>query len=193
MQHKLRLNWGQSHTVLPELDLIKLQLDSYKEFLESGVIRALKEVNGEKGIEDYTGKNWSLSFGDYRFGKAKYTVTQAKNKGVTYDMPLYVEATLINKRSGEEKTQEVFLGDIPKMTKIGTFIINGIERAVVTQLVRSPGVFFSGAVENTIGRELFTAELRPKRGSWLEVTVGKRDGITVKIDRRRKIPVTVLL
>lgn len=193
MQNNLRLNWGQSHTILPELDLIKLQLDSYKEFLDSGVKRALQEVNGEKGIEDYTGKNWSLSFGDFRFGKPKYTVTQAKNKGVTYDMPLYVEATLINKRTGEEKTQEVFLGDIPKMTKTGTFIINGIERAVVTQLVRSPGVFFSGMMENTLGRNLYTAELRPKRGSWIEVTVGKRDVLTVKIDRRRKIPVTVLL
>lgn len=193
MKQDLRQNWGQSHTVLPELDLIKLQLDSYKDFLSSGVKEALQDVNGEKGIEDYTGKNWSLSFGEFRFGRSKYTVTQAKNKGVTYDMPLYVEATLINKRTGEEKTQEVFLGDIPKMTKIGTFIINGIERAVVTQLVRSPGVFFSGAMENMLGRNLYTAELRPKRGSWIEITVGKRDVITVKIDRRRKIPVTVLL
>ena len=193
MKQDLRQNWGQSHSVLPELDLIKLQLDSYKDFLGTGIRKALQDVNGEKGIEDYTGKNWSLSFGEYRFGKSKYTVTQAKNKGVTYDMPLYVEATLVNKKTGEEKTQEVFLGDIPKMTKIGTFIINGIERAVVTQLVRSPGVFFSGAMENSLGRNLYTAELRPKRGSWIEVTVGKRDVITVKIDRRRKIPVTVLL
>ena len=193
MSHNLRQNWGQKNGVLPELDLIKLQLDSYSQFLQGGIKRALQEVNGEKGIEDYTGKNWSLSFGEYRFGKSKYTVTQAKNKGVTYDMPLYVEATLINKRTGEEKTQEVFLGDIPRMTKIGTFVVNGIERAVVTQLVRSPGVFYSGAVESSLGRELYTAELRPKRGSWIEVTVGKRDVMTVKIDRRRKIPVTVLL
>jgi DNA-directed RNA polymerase subunit beta len=193
MSHNLRQNWGQINGVLPELDLIKLQLDSYSEFLQVGVKRALQEVNGEKGIEDYTGKNWSLSFGEYRFGKSKYTVTQAKTKGVTYDMPLYVEATLINKRTGEEKTQEVFLGDIPRMTKIGTFVVNGIERAVVTQLVRSPGVFYNGSVEASLGRELYTAELRPKRGSWIEVTVGKRDVMTVKIDRRRKIPVTVLL
>lgn len=193
MQQNLRLNWGQSHTILPELNLIKLQLDSYKDFLSVGIKKALQEVNGEKGIEDYTGKNWALSFGEYHFGEPKYTVTQAKNKGVTYDMPLYVQATLVNKRTGEEKTQEVFLGDIPKMTKIGTFIINGIERAVVTQLVRSPGVFFSGTMEATLGRSLYTAELRPKRGSWIEITVGKRDVITVKIDRRRKIPVTVLL
>lgn len=188
-----RQNWGQSHTILPELDLIKLQIDSYKDFLENGIKRSLSEVNSENGIKDYTGKNWALKFGEYRFGKSKYSVTQAKNKGVTYDMPLYVDATLINKKTGEEKTQEVFLGDIPKMTKIGTFIINGIERAVVTQLVRSPGVFFAGDFENTQGRNLYTAELRPKRGSWIEISVGKRDVITVKVDRRRKMPVTVLL
>jgi DNA-directed RNA polymerase subunit beta len=193
MQQNIRQNWGQTHSILPELDLIKLQIDSYKGFLGAGIKRALQEVNGEKGIEDYTGKNWSLSFGEFRFGKSKYNVTQAKSKGVTHDMPLYVEATLINKRTGDEKTQEVFLGDLPKMTKIGTFVVNGIERAVVTQLVRSPGVFFSGSMEASIGRSLYTAELRPKRGSWIEVTVGKRDVMTVKIDRRRKIPVTVLL
>ncbi len=193
MPHIKRQNWGQSHSILPELDLIKLQIDSYQDFLENGIKDSLEHVNADNGIEDYTGKNWALKFGNYRFGKAKYTVVQAKNKGVTYDMPLYVEATLTNKKSGEEKTQEVFLGDVPRMTKIGTFIINGIERAVVTQLVRSPGVFFGSALERTQGRYLFTAELRPKRGSWLEITVGKKDVITVKIDRRRKMPVTVLL
>lgn len=193
MSQTKRQNWGQSHSILPELDLIKLQIDSYRIFLETGIRKSLNEVNSEKGIEDYTGKNWALKFGEYRFGKAKYSVTQAKNKGVTYDIPLYVEATLINKRTGEEKNQEVFLGDIPKMTKIGTFIINGIERAVVTQLVRSPGVFFGGSLERTQGRQLFSAELRPRRGSWIEISVGKRDVITVKIDRRRKMPVTVLL
>jgi DNA-directed RNA polymerase subunit beta len=193
MPQQIRQNWGKLHTTLPELDLIKLQTDSYSGFLNSGISDALIEVNGENGIEDYTGKNWSLSFGEYRFGGAKYTVTQAKQKGVTFDMPLYVEATLLNKKTGEEKTQEVFLGDIPKMTKTGTFVINGIERAVVTQLVRSPGVFFNGAIDASVGRKLFSAELRPKRGSWIEVSVGKRDVVTVKIDRRRKVPVTILL
>jgi len=188
-----RQNWGQSHSIIPKLDLTRLQIDSYKDFLEVGIRKALNEVNSEKGIQDYTGKNWTLKFGEYRFGKSKYTVTQAKKKGVTFDMPLYVEATLINKKTGEEKTQEVFLGDIPKMTKIGTFIVNGIERAVVTQLVRSPGVFFGGELERTQSRQLFNAELRPKRGSWIEISVGKRDLVTVKIDRRRKMPVTVLL
>ncbi|MCB9801251.1 MAG: DNA-directed RNA polymerase subunit beta [Pseudomonadales bacterium] len=188
-----RQNWGFDNKVLPELDLVKLQIDSYQDFLKNGIKRSLQEVNGEHGIEDYTGKNWRLSFGDYRFGKPKYTIEQAKRKGVSYDVPLYVEATLLNKKTGEEQKQEVFLGDVPKMTPIGTFIINGIERAVVTQLVRAPGVSFSGETDSSTGKKLYTAELRPKRGSWIEVTVGKRDVITVKIDRRRKMPVTVLL
>ncbi len=193
MSANQRQNWGQKHDILPELDLVKLQKDSYREFIELGIRDSLDVVNGENGIEDYTGKNWALRFGEYRFGKSKYNATEAKKKGVTYDVPLYVEATLFNKKTGEEQTQEVFLGDLPKMTPIGTFIVNGIERAVVTQLVRSPGVFFSGATDSATGRELFQAELRPKRGSWLEISVGKKDVITVKIDRRRKMPITVLL
>ena len=188
-----RQNWGKKHAVVPELDLVRLQLESYQRFLDSGIVQSLKEVNAGSGIEDYTGKNWSLSFGNFRFGKAKYNIAQAKAKGVTFDMPLYVEATLLNKKTEEKQTQEVFLGDLPKMTPIGTFVVNGIERAVVTQLVRSPGVFFSSDSDPVTGRELFRAELRPKRGSWLEISVGKRDVITVKIDRRRKMPVTVLL
>ncbi len=188
-----RQNWGFTNKVLPELDLVKLQLDSYQQFLSEGIKQSLIEVNGEQGISDYTGKNWRLAFGEYRFGKPKYSIEQAKAKGVTYDMPLYVEASLLNKKTGEEQKQEVFLGDIPKMTPIGTFVVNGIERAVVTQLVRAPGASFSAETDTATGRDLFTAELRPKRGSWIEMTVGKRDVMTVKIDRRRKMPVTVLL
>lgn len=193
MSQNIRVNWGKQKTNLPELDLTKIQRDSYQEFLEKGIQESLAEVNSQKGIEDFTGKNWALKFGNYRFGKTKYTPSQAKNKAVSYDLPLYAEATLLNKRTGEEKTQEVFLGDIPKMTPVGTFIINGIERAVVTQLVRSPGIFFSGDEDPVINQVLYRAELRPLRGSWIEVSVGKRDVMTVKIDRRRKMPVTVLL
>lgn len=193
MSSQTRMNWGQDIKVLPELDLTKLQIDSYKQFLTEGIRESLTEVNSEKGIEDFTGKNWVLKFGNFRFGESKYSATQARKKAVSFDMPLYVEASLTNKRTGEEKTQEVFLGDIPKMTPVGTFIINGIERAVVTQLVRSPGIFFSGDDDISTGRVLFKAELRPLRGSWIEVSVGKRDVLTVKIDRRRKMPVSVLL
>jgi len=189
----VRQNWGKDVKFLPELDLTKVQRESYAQFLATGIREALDEVNSDKGIEDFTGKNWSLKFGNYHFGTPKYTPSQAKKKAVSYDIPLRVEATLLNKKTGEEQTQEVFLGDIPKMTEAGTFIINGIERAVVTQLVRSPGIFFSGDFDATIGKMLYQAELRPLRGSWIEFNVGKRDVMTVKIDRRRKMPVTVLL
>jgi len=194
MAGKKRVNWGNDHDILPKLDLIQLQQESYQRFLDDGIRAALDEVNGEKdGIEDFTGKNWKLKFGDYRFDEPKHTPTQAKSKAVSYDMPLYVEATLTNKKTGTTQTQEVFLCDLPKMTQVGTFIINGIERAVVTQLVRSPGVFFSGDEEDASGQMYYKAELRPLRGSWIEITVGKRDVISVKIDRRRKMPVTTLL
>ncbi len=192
-QKAKRQNWGQKHQVLPTLDLIKLQSDSYRDFLENGIAEALGEVNGTRGIEDFTGKNWSLTFGKYRFGEVKYTPAAAKAKNVSYDMSLYVEATLLNKRTGEERTQEVFLGDIPKMTATGNFIINGVERGIVTQLVRSPGVFFLGEEDSQSKQLLYKAELRPLRGSWIEVVVSRRNVITVKIDRRRKMPVTVLL
>ncbi len=188
-----RQNWGLVQTTLPELDLVGLQVESYRVFLDNGIRDTIAEIYADEGVEDYTGKNWSLNFGEHYFGKQKYTITEAKQKGVSYDMPLYVSAKITNKRTGDVQTQDVFLGDIPKMTNIGTFIINGIERAVVTQLVRSPGVFFSGETDPVTGKQLFTAELRPKRGSWLELTVGKKNVITVKIDRRRKIPVTTLL
>ncbi len=193
MSHSKRVNWGKERQVLPEMDLLKLQKDSYEDFLQDGLRQALDEVNSEDGIKDFTGKNWQLKFGEYRFGDPEYTPTEAKNRSATYDMPIYVEATLTNLRTGAAQTQEVFLADLPKMTSIGTFVVNGIERAVVTQLVRSPGVFFSGEKDNRTNQTFHTAELRPMRGSWLEMTVGKRDIITIKIDRRRRMPVTVLL
>lgn len=193
MPRTKRVNWGKERQVLPELDLLKLQKESYEQFLKTGLREALDEINSDDGIKDFTGKNWRLEFGQYRFGEPDYTPTESKNKSATYDVPIYVEATLTNLKTGAAQTQEVFLADLPKMTSIGTFVVNGIERAVVTQLVRSPGVFFSGEKDNRSGQTYHTAELRPMRGSWLEMTVGKRDLITIKIDRRRRMSVTVLL
>ncbi|KUK79743.1 MAG: DNA-directed RNA polymerase subunit beta [Microgenomates bacterium 39_7] len=184
---------GKEHAVLPELDLIALQQSSYQAFLDHGIQEALDQVNAGKGIEDYTGKNWLLKFGEHRLGEPKNTPSLAKEKNLTYDVPLYVEATLINKRTGERRTQDVFMGDLPKMTPVGTFIINGIERGIVTQLVRAPGVSFSGEEHQATGEVYYSAELRPLRGSWIEFTVNKRNVITVKIDRRRKMSATVLL
>ena len=188
-----RVNWGKKRSKLPQLDLIRLQMDSYQDFLGNGIATALAEINGDRGIEDYTGKNWSLSFGIHRLGRPDYSMATARAKETTYSVPLYAEATLLNKKTGQEQTQEVFLGDIPMMTPVGTFIINGIERAVVTQLVRAPGVSFAGETDNISGRLLYSAEIRPLHGDWLEFNVGRRDVITVKIDKRRKMPATVLL
>ena len=185
-----RLYLGKKNLPLPELNLVELQKSSYDEFLDKGIAEQLKEISP---INDFTGKNWSLSFGKHYIGKPKLSPQQAKDKGLTYDAPLRVEATLVNKRTGEAIDQEVFLGDIPIMTPVGTFAVNGIDRTVVSQLVRSPGVFFSGAIEPISGKMLFQAELRPLRGSWLEFAVSRHGVISVKIDRHRKIPVTTLL
>ncbi|MBT3249744.1 MAG: DNA-directed RNA polymerase subunit beta [Candidatus Pacebacteria bacterium] len=193
MSRKPRIKWGKERKVFPKLDLIELQRDSYQQFLDSGIRESLDEINGQdgEGIKDFTGKNWILKFGNYRLGELKHTPAEAKSKAVTYDFPLYVEASLTNQRTGATQTQEVFLADMPKMTNVGTFIVNGIERAVVTQLVRSPGAFFSSDKDGA--QLLYKAELRPLRGSWLEIGVGKRQVLSVKIDRRRKMPATVLL
>lgn len=185
-----RLFWGKFYQKLSPLDLLKIQKESYEKFLTVGIATNLKKISP---IDDFTGKTWSLTFGKHTIGKSKFTPTQAKEKGATYEAPLKAEATLLNKKTGEETVQEVFLGDLPLMTEIGTFIINGIERAVVNQLVRAPGVFFSGELDLSTGRTLYKAELRPLRGSWLEFEVSRYDVITVKIDRHRKIPVTNLV
>ncbi len=191
MRTQTRQYWGKQDITLPELDLTKIQRDSYAWFLEKGISEALQAVSP---IKDFTGgKNWQLELGEHRFGKPKHTFSESKVKALTHEIPLYVMASLTNKQTGEVIKQEVFLGNIPKMSPRGTFVINGVERAVVTQLVRSPGIFFSNEMDARTGRVLHTAELRPLRGSWLEMNVGKRDVISVKIDRHRKIPVSVLL
>lgn len=190
MNKASRLYWGKQGLPIPPLDLTLVQRESYQEFLEVGIKKYLQEVSP---ITDFTGKTWELSFVSHYFEEAKLTESQAVQKGLTYDIPLRVKVKLVNKITGEESEQDVFLGDIPKMTSRGTFIIAGIERAVVTQLVRAPGVFYAGSVDATSGRLLHSAELRPMRGSWLELTVGKNDVITGKIDRHRKFYATTLL
>lgn len=190
MTHKTRLYWGDENLNLPPLDLTLVQRESYEQFLTQDLQKYLKEISP---IDDFTGKTWELSFGAHYFEEPKLTPDEAVKKGLTYDVPLRVKVKLINKITGDETEQDVFLGDIPKMTSRGTFIVSGIERAVVNQLVRAPGAFFAGSIDPTTGRVLYTAELRPMRGSWLELTVGKNDVITAKIDRHRKFYVTTLL
>jgi DNA-directed RNA polymerase subunit beta len=182
--------WDSEVKNLPPLDLTLVQRESYQWFLETGIKDLLSEVSP---ISDFTGKNWELSFGDYFFGRPRLTPPVALEKGLTFDTPLKVMATLINKQTGHRVMQEVFLGDIPAMTENGTFIINGIERCVVNQLVRSPGIYFTGTVDAGTGKTLFSAEIRPMHGSWLEFIVTRNDVIMVRIDRRRKFIASTFL
>jgi len=186
----VRKNWGKTYSSLPKLDLLSIQKESYKLFLEKGIKDVLGEISP---IEDFTEKNWTLILKDYRFGKPSNTPETCLLKGLTYDAPLYVNATLINKKTNGEISQEVFLGDIPQMTQRGTFIVNGIERAVVNQLVRSPGVYFTAVQDNVTGKNLYMGEIRPVHGSWLEFTTTRHETIMVKIDRRRKFLASTFL
>ncbi len=189
-KNNVRENWGKEYDLLPRLDLLATQKRSYQWFLETGIGEVLQEISP---IEDFTEKNWTLILKDYRLGKAVSLPALCLAKGLTYDAPLYVNATLINKRTNATINQEVFLGDIPQMTERGTFVVNGIERAVVNQLVRSPGSFFTAVQDNVTGKTLHSAEIRPVHGSWLEFTTTRHETIMVKIDRRRKFPATTFL
>ncbi|HYE21998.1 MAG TPA: DNA-directed RNA polymerase subunit beta [Verrucomicrobiae bacterium] len=169
-------------------NLIEVQLTSYKWFMEKG----LKELFGEiNPIKDFTGKTLELIFGDYYLDKPKYDEKTAKERNTTFEAPLYVSVKLLNKVTGKTKTQDVYLGDFPLMTPRGTFVINGVERVVVSQLVKSPGVFFSG--ESLRGRNWYGAKIIPNRGAWLELDTDINGVISVKIDRKRRIPVSALL
>ncbi len=186
----IRQNWGKKYSGLPKLDLLAIQKRSYKWFQEHAIGDILREISP---IDDFTEKNWNLTLKDYRLGKAAITPEAAVAKGVTFDAPLYVQTSLLNKKTGKSLSQEIFLGDIPQMTERGTFIVNGIERTVVNQLVRSPGVFFTATVDTVTGKALHSAEIRPIHGSWLEFATTRHGVVTVKIDRRRKFPVTTFL
>lgn len=174
--------------ILPMPNLIESQIRSYKWFWEKG----LKELFGEiASIKDFTSKNLELFFGDYYLDKPKYDEATAKDRNTTYEAPLYVSVKLVNKVTGKTKTQDVYLGDFPLMTPRGTFVINGVERVVVSQLVKSPGVFFTGEVAR--GRNWYGAKIIPNRGAWLEVETDINGVISVKIDRKRRIPITALM
>ncbi len=186
----IRHNWGKEYTSLPKIDLLAVQKASYQWFLDEAIGDILKEISP---IEDFTGKNWNLELKEYRIGKTTIVPELAHAKGLTFDAPLNVKVTLTNKKTGKTHSTEVFLGDIPQMTTRGTFIINGIERAVVNQIVRSPGVFFTATPDPATGKTLYAAEIRPVHGSWLEFTTTRYGTITVKIDRRRKFLATTFL
>jgi len=168
-------------------DLIEVQTDSYRWFLDEGIRELLEEITP---ITDFSGRKLELHFLDHSLGECKYTPEQCRSKNLSFEAPLKVHVQLINKESGEIKEQDVFLGPIPLMTEDGSFIVNGIERVVVSQIVRSPGVFFA---KNTTAPGMNNAKIIPKRGAWLEIETDKKGVITVKIDRKRKIYVTSML
>ncbi len=185
-----RQYWGRQTDILPQLDLLSIQKDSYQWLLDEGIRQVIDEISP---IEDFTGKNWELTLGAHRFGEPTITEELALQKGLTYFFPLMVEARLVNKKTGKISEQEVFFGEIPKMTDRGTFIINGIERVIVNQIVRSPGVFFTAAPDPITGKTLYSAELRPVHGSWLEFSTTRADMLVVRIDRRKKFLASVFL
>lgn len=185
---RTRRSYSRINEVLEVPNLIEIQQKSYEWFLEEGLREMFQDISP---IQDFTG-NLVLEFIDYSLGEPKYTVDDAKERDVTYAAPLRVKVRLINKETGEVKEQEVFMGDFPLMTETGTFIINGAERVIVSQLVRSPSVYFSTKVDKN-GKSTYTATVIPNRGAWLELEMDAKDIIYVRIDRTRKIPVTVLL
>jgi len=155
----------------------------------SGLTEIFEEISP---IEDLAGM-MSLSFRDHRFEPSKYTVEQCKDKDFTYSAPLFVTAEFMNNETGEIKSQTVFMGDFPLMTDKGTFVINGTERVVVSQLVRSPGAYFERSIDKATDKDVFTAKIIPSRGAWLEFEIDKKDLVAVRVDRKRKQPVSVLL
>ncbi|MFD1131583.1 DNA-directed RNA polymerase subunit beta [Paenibacillus provencensis] len=185
---RTRRSYARINEILEIPNLIEIQQKSYEWFLEEGLREMFQDISP---IQDFTG-NLVLEFIDYSLGEPKYTVDGAKERDVTYAAPLRVKVRLINKETGEVKEQEVFMGDFPLMTETGTFIINGAERVIVSQLVRSPSVYFSTKLDKN-AKKSYTATVIPNRGAWLELEMDAKDIIYVRIDRTRKIPVTVLL
>jgi len=183
-----RVFFTQDDTALPIPDLIAHQKNSWREFVETGLSEIFAELNP---IEDYTGQKLELRFKGYEFQSPKTTEKDAKENNLTFDAPLHATVELTNKVTGEVKEQEIYLGDYPWQTERGTFVINGTERVVVSQLIRSAGVFFTA--DKAVGRNYYGAKLIPGRGAWLEFETASNGTIYVKIDRRRKLPVTTLL
>src|SRR5690625_346063 len=187
-RYRQRRSYARISEVLDLPNLIEIQTKSYEWFLEEGLKEMFADISP---IEDFAG-NLSLEFIDYNLGDPKYPVEESKERDVTYSAPLRVKVRLINNQTGEVKEQEVFMGDFPLMTETGTFIINGAERVIVSQLVRSPSVYYNDKVDKN-GKRGLTATVIPNRGAWLEFETDARDVVYVRIDRTRKLPITVLL
>src|SRR6266536_3053033 len=185
-----RKRYARIPEVLPIPNLIELQLDSFAWFVDKGLRELFDEISP---IQDFTGKVMELQFLDYEFGAPKYSEAECRTKDLTFSKPLYVNVELLIKETGEIQRQRVYMGDFPTMTDQGTFVINGAERVVVSQLVRSPGVYYSELEDPTTGRMLFSAKVIPNRGAWLEFETNNKDQLWVKVDRKRKLAATTLL
>src|SRR3989454_5426067 len=185
-----RIRYARIPEVLPIPNLIELQLDSFRWFVDKGLRELFDEISP---IKDFTGKVMELQFLDYEFGPPKYSELECRTKDLTFSKPLYVNVELLIKETGEIQRQRVYMGDFPTMTDQGTFVINAAERVVVSQLVRSPGVYYSEAEDPTSGRMLFSAKVIPNRGAWLEFETNNKDQLWVKVDRKRKLAATTLL
>ncbi len=186
--NRMRYSYAKINEVLDMPNLIEIQKNSYNWFLKEGLQEIFHDISP---IQDFTG-NLVLSFENFVLGEPKYAVEECKERDVTYSAPLRVSVRLINRETGEIKEQEVFMGDFPLMTDNGTFIINGAERVIVSQLVRSPGVYYGESID-TSGKRLYNATVIPNRGAWLELETDANDVVSVRVDRTRKLPVTVLV
>ena len=185
----VRMNFGTINEVLEMPNLIEVQKNSYNWFREKGLKEVFRDVSS---ITDYNG-NWVLDFVDYRIDATpKYTIAECKERDVTYAAPLRVTTRLRNNATGEIKESEIYMGDFPLMTDSGTFVINGAERVIVSQLVRSPGVYYASEKDRT-GKDLFKATVIPNRGAWLEYEMDSNDVVYVRIDKNRKIPITTFI
>jgi DNA-directed RNA polymerase subunit beta len=182
-----RKNFSRLKHVLDLPNLIDIQKASFDWFLTDGLRETIDDISP---IEDYTG-TLAVEFGEYRFGEPQFSITECREKDLTYQVPLNMTVRFVNKETGEIREQNVFMGDFPMMTEWGTFIINGTERVIVTQLVRSPGAYLMEPKDPT--KQVFTANLMPSRGSWLEVEIDKKGIVFARIDRKRKLPITTLL
>ncbi|HEY4543428.1 MAG TPA: DNA-directed RNA polymerase subunit beta [Tissierellaceae bacterium] len=187
---RVRMSYSRIEEVLDLPDLIEIQKASYEQFIKEGLKEAFEDISP---IEDYTGELVLEIVDYYVSNELKYDEKEARERDANYSAPLKVKVRLINKETGEVKEQEVFMGDLPLMTDKGTFIINGAERVVVSQLVRSPGVYYVVELDKKTGKELYSSTVIPNRGTWLEYETDSNDIVSVRIDRTRKLPVTVLL
>lgn len=186
----LRMSFARNKEVLQMPNFIEVQKDSYNWFLREGLREAFADISP---ITDYSG-HLSLEFTDFKLctDDIKYTIPECKERDATYSAPLKVKVRLYNRETDEINEQEIFMGDLPLMTETGTFVINGAERVIVSQLVRSPGIYY-GIDHDKIGKRLFSCTVIPNRGAWLEYETDSSDVFYVRVDRTRKVPITVFL